>query len=343
MESRYTQARASANVLADDEQLRASVLDKVRGVLRAEANAVSDVADAVGPEYLAAIDALLATKGKVVVTGMGKSGLVGRKIAATMSSTGTLAVFLHPAEAAHGDLGIVGRDDVVLALSKSGESEELNAILPVIRRIGAKIIAITSNASSTLAKSADVVLQAPVLEEACPHNLAPTTSTTVALAIGDALAMALMRLKAFEPQDFALYHPGGALGRRLLLTVSDLMVPIKECAVLDLGTASIKDVVVGLTSHGLGIVVFLDREGRLAGIVTDGDVRRLLEKAGDRFFALPLSALVNLAPVVVQSDAMAVEVLRMMEDRARPLNVVPVLSGDRCVGVVRLHDLVKVT
>jgi len=325
-----------------DKKNNKFALDIIRDVLQKEANAVLHIVGTIDQAYLDALALIMDSDGKVVLTGMGKSGLVARKIAATMSSTGTLAVFMHPAEAAHGDLGIVQKDDVVIALGKSGESNELNEVLPVIKKLGAKIIAITANSQSTLAKYADAVLDGGVAEEACPYDLAPTTSTTVSMAIGDALAIALMKLNDFQPNDFALYHPGGRLGRRLLLQVRDVMVAIDQCPVLKPSESTVKDLIVALSQYGLGIVLFSEGGGGLDGILTDGDVRRLLDAHGPDIFSLSISDVLIRAPTVVSQEAMAVQALKVMEERDSPLNVLPVVDDGRCHGIIRLHELLQV-
>lgn len=317
-------------------------IEIVKATIRAEAQALDNLVANVDQAYVAALELILRRPGKLVITGMGKSGLIARKIAATMSSTGTLAVFLHPGEAMHGDLGVVAAEDVVIAIGKSGESEELISILPVLKKLGTPIIAITANPASSLARHADLVLDSGVGKEACPYDLAPTTSTTAALAIGDALAIALMKIKNFQQEDFALYHPGGKLGRRLLLRVEDLMVPLAQCPVLHPDTCAMDEVIVALGQYGLGVVVFSREGGRLAGILTDGDIRRMLNAHKAGIFDLAVSEVMNGGPTAIQQGLMAIEALRIMEERERPLNVVPVLDGERLVGVARLHDLLKV-
>jgi len=319
------------------------ILTIIKTVIQEEANALNHIKAFVNGDYIKAIDLIRTSKGKVIVTGMGKSGHVARKIAATMSSTGTLAVFLHSAEAQHGDLGMVSAGDVVIAISKSGESEELNAILPSFKKIGTSIIAITAERASTLAKNADAVLYCGVGKEACVLDLAPTSSTTAALSIGDALAIALMKIKDFKSEDFALFHPGGKLGRRLLLKVHDLMIPVKDCPILDPAKAKIEEVIALLGSSGLGVVLFSQDSKKLEGIMTDGDVRRLLNSHKAKIFDLRVAELVNRNPTSIDADLRAVDALKVMESRPRPLNVVPVLSGDMLQGLVRLHDLLKVS
>ncbi len=318
-------------------------LEHVREVISLEAKAIEKVLESVDEEFTRALELLSECQGKVILTGVGKSGLIARKIAATMSSTGTAATFLHPSDGMHGDLGILGNKDVVITLGKSGESEEIVAILPALRQLGAKIIAITNKKHSTLARAADVVLYAPVEKEACPHDLAPTVSTTMALVIGDALAMTLMRIKNFKPEDFAKYHPGGKLGKRLLLRVKDLMIPLESCATLDPAKATFADVVSALGKYGHGLVLFVADHNKLQGILTDGDIRRLLETHGPQIFTLRLVDHLVKNPITVESHRKAVEALELMEDRKRPLNVVPIVDGGNLLGVARLHDLLSVS
>ncbi len=325
-----------------DEKTKELVMIVLADVLSKEADAINKIKNTVDDSYIQAIDLIQNSSGKVVLTGMGKSGHIGRKIAATMSSTGTLAVFMHPAEAAHGDLGVVQKDDVVIALGKSGESNELNEVLPVIKKIGAKIVAITANSKSTLARHADVILDGGVSNEACPYDLAPTSSTTVALAIGDALAIALMKMNNFQPNDFALYHPGGKLGRRLLLRVEDVMIPISDCAVLDPTSSSFKELIVALSHYGQGIVLFSKGKGTLDGILTDGDVRRLLDAHGSAVFDIDIKQAIIRKPTSIYKEEMAVVALKTMEDRKVPLNVLPVMDDDKVVGILRLHELLHV-
>lgn len=318
-----------------------SILDFIRKVILEESSALRLVADQVDRSYLEAIDVIRKSSGKVIVSGVGKSGHIARKIAATMSSTGTLAVFLHPADAQHGDLGVVSPNDVVIALSKSGETEELLMIVPVLKRMGCKIIAVTAGLQSSLAKGADVVLSSVIQREAGHLELAPTTSTTVSLAIGDALAMALMKLKNFQPEDFALFHPGGQLGRQLLLRVEHLMIPIKECPVLNPEKSSIEDLIGALGAGGLGIVIF-SRDGQtLDGILTDGDVRRALSQHRAKIFDVKVVDLMNKKPTTITSEILAVNALKVMEERPRPLNVIPVVDNGQLRGLVRLHELLK--
>ncbi len=318
------------------------ILDSVRSVILDEAKALNHIAKFVDSNYFKAVELIKVCQGKVVMTGVGKSGHVARKIAATLSSTGTLAVFLHPAEALHGDLGIVSPKDVVVAIGKSGESEELNALLPAFKRIGVPVIAITASPQSHLARAAQAVLYCGVDREACIFDLAPTSSTTAAMAIGDALAITLMKIKNFKPEDFALYHPGGKLGKRLLLRVSDIMIPLSECPILDAGTAKFEDVIALLGSAGLGIVIFSKNKKTLDGIITDGDVRRILNRDKGKIFELRVTDHINSQATSVTSSILAVDALAVMENRSRPLNVLPVIDDGELKGLVRLHELVKI-
>jgi arabinose-5-phosphate isomerase len=312
----------------------------MREVLKIEAEALAAVVGRVDESFLSALECLQSCSGKVVTTGMGKSGLVARKTASTLSSTGTLAVFLHPTEALHGDLGLVASGDVVLAFGKSGESDELASLLPALKRRGAKLIAVTGTRESTLAKAADIVVWVPVEREACPYDLAPTSSSIVAMAIGDALALTLMKIKNFRPDDFAAVHPGGRLGRRLNLTVGDLMVPLSQVKLLDPARSSMLEVLGSLSPYGL--VLFSKDSSSLFGILTDGDVRRALEVHQDKVFGVLVDKIINKKPFSVDQQEPAFKALELMERRERPLNVVPVLDGLKLVGILRLHELVRV-
>jgi arabinose-5-phosphate isomerase len=326
-----------------DEIKRKELTNQIRDVIRLEAEGLSLVAESVNQSFCDALLLLAECRGKVVLTGVGKSGLIARKIAATMSSTGTMATFLHPTDGMHGDLGLLSSGDVVVAIGKSGESEELVKLIPALKRLSVKLIAITSRTDSTLARGADVVLYAPVEREACPLDLAPTVSTTVALAIGDALAITLMKMKGFKSEDFALYHPGGKLGKRLWLKVSDLMIPVESCARLSVKKAKIEDTLFALTKYGHGIVLFENELGDFEGILTDGDIRRLLSSHGKNIFQLDIETVLNRHPITIEPDCMAVEALKLMEQREKPLNVVPVISQGKVAGILRLHELLSVS
>ena len=316
------------------------ILEELRRVIRLEAQAILHLEDCLGPPFEEAVSMLQACKGKVIVTGVGKSGLIANKISATMVSTGTPAVFLHGSEAMHGDIGIVGKDDIVLAVGRSGESEELLTLLPFIKKIGARILSITSQPESTLARNSDLVLWTPIQEEACPLNMAPTCSTTVALVLGDALAMALMKLRNFQPADFALFHPGGQLGKRLLLTVGDLMRMGEANPLIHL-SQNVQMVLCEMTSKRAGAVSVIDEEGRLLGLITDFDIRRVLE-SGEALFSLTIEDVMNPKPSWVYQDEKAVNALEFMEKREKPISVLPVLDRhEKVVGILHLHDLVS--
>ena len=322
------------------------ILKSVRNVIETEMLSLKSLLARVDDSFVHAVTAILDCKGKVVTTGVGKSGFVARKTASTLSSTGTLSVFLHPTEALHGDLGLVASGDVVLAFGKSGESEEFTQLIPALKRIGTKIISVTGNVQSTLAKSSDVVIDASVECEACPLDLAPTSSVVTALAVGDALALTLMKLKSFGTHHFALYHPGGRIGQRLTLRVSDVIVPLEKCLPLHPDRASLDDVMAALGKNLLGIVLF-SRDGvNLDGILTDGDLRRALGRYKEKIFSVQLSELITRTPITVAADILAVEALKFMEERERPLNAVPVVEKtsngkQRMIGIIRLHELVK--
>ncbi|MBI4061469.1 MAG: KpsF/GutQ family sugar-phosphate isomerase [Elusimicrobia bacterium] len=316
----------------------AAVLRELRRVVRLEARVLSGLERAVDRRYVSAVRLLASCRGNVILTGVGKSGLIAQKIAATLSSTGTAALYLDATEALHGGLGLVRKGDVLVAVGKSGESDELNALLPRLRAIGAKIIALTANPSSTLAKAAALVLVTPVETEACPHNLAPTCSTTAALAAGDALAVALMAVRGFNREHFALNHPGGRLGRRLTLRVSDIMRGGEDNPVVSAG-ASAQEMLMEMTRKRAGAVSVVDGRGRLIGLVTDYDVRRGLEKGLD-IRRLSVSRIMNRRPTTIAPSALAARAAEIMEKRKNPFNVLPVTdSRGRSVGIIQIHDL----
>ncbi len=311
------------------------MLDLARKVLRTEAAAILGLVDRIDAGFERAVQMLAECPGRVAVTGMGKSGIICRKIAATFSSTGTSAFFLHPGEAIHGDLGAVREDDVVLALSHSGETEELIRLLESIRRIGAKLIAVTGDPESTLAKAADVTLNCGIAEEACPMNLVPTASTTAALALGDALAMTLLVRKGFREEDFASLHPGGKLGRRLM-RVEHAMHAGNAAPVVRISTL-MPDVFHEMSSKRLGMTCVVDDEGYLAGVFTDGDLRRLMTRSPN-VLALTAGEVMTRNPITIHRQMLAVEALRIME--THKITSVVVVDAERCVeGVVHLHDL----
>jgi arabinose-5-phosphate isomerase len=309
-----------------------------RRVLRIEAEAVSALADRLDGEFSKAVALILACHGRVIVSGIGKSGHVGRKIAATMASTGTPAYFVHAAEAVHGDLGMITSDDVLIALSNSGENDELLTVVPLVKRQGGKLIAITGNADSSLAREADAHLDARVREEACPLNLAPTASTTAALALGDALAVALLDARGFGAEDFARSHPGGALGRKLLTRVGDVMRPAAEVPVVAEATP-VPTALLAMTRGGLGMVALGDPAGRLLGIFTDGDLRRAMEKLGD-LRATPVGEVASRSPRTIEANRLAVEAVELME-RHKINQLLVVGAAGELMGALNMHDLFR--
>jgi arabinose-5-phosphate isomerase len=310
-------------------------LDLARKVLKTEADAILGLIDRLDGDFERAVQLLYDCKGRVIVTGMGKSGIICRKIAATLSSTGTSAYFLHPAEAIHGDLGAIRDDDVVLALSHSGETEELVRLIESIRRIGARLIAMTGNPSSTLGRAADVTLNCGIAEEACPMNLVPTASTTAALALGDALAMTLLVRKGFREEDFASLHPGGKLGRRLM-RVEHVMVSGSAAPIVRT-TTPMHDVFHEMSDKRLGMTCVVDEDGRLVGIFTDGDLRRLIV-AGSDVRSLTAGDVMKRNPRTIKREMLAVEALKIMETHKITSVVVAGQAGE-VEGVVHLHDL----
>jgi arabinose-5-phosphate isomerase len=311
------------------------IVQRGQRVVRMESEALAATADRLGDAFARAVELIARTSGRVIVSGVGKSGLVGRKIAATLTSTGTPATFLHPVESVHGDLGIVGNGDVALLISKSGESDELLALLEHLKRFGVRTIALTGASDSALARHCDVMLDAGVKEEACPHDLAPTTSTTVAMALGDALAVALLEEKGFKREDFARLHPGGTLGRRLLTKVEELMAT-ESLPVLGLD-ATMRDAIVCIAERR-GLAVFVDG-GRVAGVMTGGDLTRLMERVQD-VMPVPVAEVMNRQPKLARRDELASAVVYRMETHG--IMSMPVVGdGNQFVGVVHLHDLMR--
>jgi arabinose-5-phosphate isomerase len=313
-------------------------LQLARDTLDIEAAALLQLKNRLDQRFVQAVDMMLAAQGRVVVTGMGKSGHIGRKIAATLASTGTPAMFVHPAEASHGDLGMIQLVDVVLAISNSGESDELVAILPVLKRQGVPLIALTGGLSSSLAHHANVVLDCSVDKEACPLNLAPTASTTAQLAMGDALAVALLDARGFKPEDFARSHPGGALGRKLLTHVSDVMRQGDDVPRVS-PEASFSELMREMSRKGLGATSVTDAEGRVLGVFTDGDLRRLIEKGAD-LRALKASDVMHTKPHTIPGDALAVEAAEMMELHCITSILVVNAQGLLC-GAINSNDLMR--
>lgn len=316
-----------------------SLIPTARRVLLTEAEAITSLAESLGETFDRSVNLLAECKGKVILTGMGKSGLICRKIAATLSSTGTPAFFLHPAEGAHGDLGVLSHGDAVVAMSNSGETSEILGLLPLIRRMELKLVAITGKADSTLARRADVLLVVEVKDEACPLNLAPMASTTASLALGDALAAALMEKRGVSAEDFALVHPAGSLGRKLTLRVEDLMLPDSGVPKVKLQD-SMREVILEITSKKLGFTGVFDEKGALAGIITDGDLRRGIAAEGD-FLNVKAARAMTPNPKTISRSALAVEALELMENHSiTSLFVVEAPGGPVC-GVVHIHHLVR--
>ena len=314
------------------------MIKRAADVLRIEANALLAMIDRLDHNFVRAVELMGACRGKIVVTGLGKSGVICQKIAATLASTGTPSFFLHSGDAVHGDLGMVREDDLILAVSNSGETDEILKLLPHFKRHGIKLLVITGNPNSTLAKAGDVVLDVRVTEEACTLGPAPTASTTAALAMGDALAVVLLEEKGFKEEDFALRHPGGTLGRRLLLRVADLMYRGAQLPVVQQKTL-VRDALFEITSKRLGVTGVTDAEGKLVGVITDGDLRRGLERKG-QILELTAEEIMTREPKTVSADTMATEAMAVME--RFPITSLFVLDARDCpVGVIHLHDLVK--
>lgn len=317
------------------------IIEQAREVLKMEAEAIENLIPRINGQFTDAVNMILKCKGRVIVTGMGKSGHIGGKIAATLASTGTPAFFLHPAEGIHGDLGMVTSEDIVMAISHSGETGEIIGILPAIKRIGASIIAMCGREHSTLVKNADIFLDIGVEREACPMNLAPTSSTTATLALGDALAVVLLSTRKFTAEDFALFHPGGSLGRKLLLTVENVMHAGDDNPVIT-PDKTVKEALFVITDKGLGATSVVDVDGRLLGIITDGDIRRGLEK-GHEFLDKPVSELMTKTPRTITPDKLAAQALNIMEkNKPRPITVLPVVdNAGRAIGMIHLTDLLR--
>ncbi len=317
------------------------MLEQARNILQMEADAILDHVPRVVVHFSAGVAMILVRPGRVVITGMGKSGIIGRKMAATFASTGTPSFYLHPAEGIHGDLGMVTESDVVIALSNSGETGEVLHILPSLRRIGAKLIAMVGNAESSLAKNSDITLDVGVSQEACPLGLAPTSSTTAALAYGDALALALLSKRKFTASQFAVFHPGGSLGRKLLLTVEDIMHSGADNPVVN-GATTVQDALFVITDKGLGAVSVVDDNEIMIGVLTDGDIRRGLSKGID-FLQRPVTELMTRAPKTITKDKLAAQALHLMESNSpKPITVLPVIDEERrVIGLLHMTDLVR--
>jgi arabinose-5-phosphate isomerase len=314
------------------------VIEQAKRVLKIEAEAISALTERINESFVKAVDLIFFCKGKIVVTGVGKSGLIGQKIASTLASTGTPSFFMHPAEGIHGDLGMLSKNDVVIAISNSGESNEISQIIPVVKRMGLPLISMTGNRISTLAKSGDVVLDISVKEEACPLGLAPTASTTATLAMGDALAVAVLDKRGFKKEDFALLHPGGSLGKSLLVRVSDLMHTGEAIPLVTENTV-MKVALFEITSKRFGVTGVVDDEGFLEGAITDGDLRRAMEKGLD-VLNKKASEIMTRNPKKIGADALAAEALQKME--LHSITSLFVMDGEKVAGIVHLHDLLKV-
>ncbi|MCR8648519.1 KpsF/GutQ family sugar-phosphate isomerase [Leptospira interrogans] len=316
------------------------IFEKIEKAIDTEIESILYFRKNLDPSIKQAIELILECKGKLIVTGVGKSGDVGKKISSTLSSTGTPSVFLHPADAAHGDAGIISCEDIIIAIGKSGESEELLNLIPTIKNIGAKLVSMTANVDSKLAKESDVVLITPVLKEACPLELAPTSSTTIALILGDAIAMCLMELKNFKRENFALYHPAGRLGKRLSLKIDDVMRKDKDLAKVLPGT-KLENILTEITVKRQGATGVIDLNGTLLGIITDFDIRKKL-KEGKLDSSISAEQLMNPSPTMFLSGSNAYDVLKQMESRPNPISVAPIVDNSkRLIGIVSIHDLLQ--
>ncbi len=318
------------------------VLKRAREIIEKEIEALEGLKDSLGDPFEKAIELLFSTRGKVVVTGMGKSGIVARKISSTLSSTGTPSTFLHPGEGGHGDLGVISRGDTVLAVSHSGETEEIIRLIPFIRNMGVPIISIVGDRNSTLGRLSDVALETGVKEEACKFNLVPTSSTTASLALGDAIAICLFEKKGLTEKDFAFYHPLGALGKRLLLRVGDIMHTGSEIPFVKVGTP-MRDVIVEMTVKGLGITGVLNENGRLVGVVTDGDLRRALNRGSGKLLDEPVDIYMTTNPKRINKGSLVVSALRKMEEHK--ITSLFVYEDDEdpdiVVGIIHIHDILR--
>jgi len=317
-----------------------SFLQSAKNVLELEAKAIITASKKLGEDFVKAIDIILTSQGRLIVCGMGKSGLVGKKISATLSSTGTPSFFLHPAEALHGDLGMVTEQDVILILSNSGETDEIVRLIPFLRRVGAKIIAMVGNTNSTLGKASDVVINSGVAREACPINLAPTSSTTVTIALGDAIAGALIEARGFKEKDFARFHPSGSLGRKFL-TVKDLMHTGEEIPRID-KNVELQKAIIKMSQGGFGALTIVDENDKLLGVFTDGDLRRKFEKSTELNLITPLEEVMTTEPTCVHPEQLAIEALKIMESKSiTSLPVIEKNNGNIITGFLHLHDILK--
>ena len=318
--------------------IESEIIKTGRNVVRIEAEAISNLDESINKEFVKAVDTILSSTGRVVLTGMGKSGLIARKIVATLNSTGTAAIYLHPTDALHGDLGMVRKEDVVIIISKSGATDEISKLLPMLKRLGVKLIAMSGNPDSSLVKESDIFLNIFVKEEACPYDLAPTASTTATLVMGDALSVALLQKRGFTEEDFALLHPGGSLGKRLSLRIDEIMIKGDGVPVIK-EDASIKDIIFEMTSKRLGTTCVVNNDGKLTGVITDGDLRRLLEKTMD-VKNLVATDIMSKNPKVINKDRLASFALQTMESH-KITSLIVADHDKKPIGIIHLHDLVN--
>jgi arabinose-5-phosphate isomerase len=316
-----------------------SIIDIARKVLKTEAEAVNAMIDKLGSNFEKAVEIIYQSKGRVVVTGMGKSGLVGKKIAATLASTGTPAFSLHPAEATHGDLGMVTSDDVIIAISNSGETEEIIELIPFLKRFNVHLISVTGNPESSLSKAADVTLDVSVKEEACPFGIVPTASTTATMAMGDALAVALLMRRGFKEQDFAFFHPGGKIGKKFFIKVKDIMYTGDKIPKVTIKTPMSKTVI-EMSSKRLGHTIVFDDNNKVTGVITDGDLRRGIEKWSGKLFEMTAGEVMTKSPKTISEEELAAKALSIMEGNSITALVVTDKDG-RVVGIIHLHDILR--
>jgi arabinose-5-phosphate isomerase len=318
------------------------VIREAKRVFNVQIDSLKETMDSIDDNFKALVELIQNSQGRVIITGMGKAGHVGRKVAATMSSLGTVTYFLHPAEGLHGDLGGIKKGDVVISFSKSGESEEVLGLIPSIKTINAKLVSVTCRETSTLSQSADIKIHLKITEEASNHKLAPTTSTTAMIVFGDALAVALEKLNDFQPEDFAVFHPNGSLGKKLLLKVESLMATKNDNPIV-YETTILKDTIVVMSSKGLGGVNVINEYGVLVGLITDGDLRRVIENAnGMDIFQLTAKDIMTKTPTAINKDVKAADALSVMENREKPLSILPVVNDEnKSVGMLRVHDIIR--
>ncbi len=315
------------------------VIEKAKQVLKIESEAIHALIDRIDDNFVKTVDLLDKCKGRVVITGVGKSGIIGKKISSTLASIGVPSIFLHAADAIHGDIGMITRKDMILAISNSGESEEILNLLPAIKRFNVTLVSMTGNMNSTLAKKSDIVLNVSVKEEACPMGLVPTASTTATLALGDALAMALLDKRGFKEQDFAVLHPGGSLGKKLLTRVDDLMHIGSKIPIIS-KDAPLKDVIMEISSKKLGMAIVVDQDDKIFGIITDGDLRRLMEKKEKNIFKTTAEEMMSTNPKIIEKNALAARALQIMEKHS--ITSLIITNGSKSpTGLIHLHDILK--